>query len=81
MTFLISVLAAATKEKDCAYVWFHPSGTWDKWAMGRPDEAIGICVEEVGGREYYPRPERAGRLHPDEPVYHLPRREKRHQGL
>lgn len=49
--------------------------------MGRPDEAIGICVEEVGGREYYPRPERAGRRHPDDPVYHLPRREKRHQGL
>ncbi|EXF76486.1 hypothetical protein CFIO01_09140 [Colletotrichum fioriniae PJ7] len=54
VTFFISVLAAATKEKDCAYVWFYPSGTWDKWAMGRPDEAIGICVEEVGGWVYYP---------------------------
>ncbi|KAK1722003.1 uncharacterized protein CLUP02_03133 [Colletotrichum lupini] len=53
-TLLVSALAAAAIAKDCAYFWSYPSGTWDKWAMGRLDEAIGICAEDIGGRVYYP---------------------------
>ncbi|KXH39471.1 hypothetical protein CSAL01_03541 [Colletotrichum salicis] len=52
-TPFVSTLATVMMAKDCAYFWSYPSGTWDKWAISRLDEAIGICAEDIGSRVYY----------------------------
>ncbi|KAJ0352836.1 hypothetical protein COL154_003640 [Colletotrichum chrysophilum] len=51
---IFAIFTTLSAAKDCAFYWSYPSGVYDKWALGRIDEAVGICATEIGGHVLVP---------------------------